>query len=99
MESYLKLVGLTLSGEHMTTLNLKVDDYTNRVLGVIKEAFGLRDKSEALQKFTEIYGAQFLHEQVSEEVARSVMADCDAHIKKYGFRKMSLKELDKLTGV
>ncbi len=64
------------------TLNLRVDDYTNRVLGVIKEAFGLRDKSEALQKFVELHGEEFLHEHVSEAVAREVMASTDAHIKK-----------------
>ena len=69
------------------------------MLGVIKEAFGLRNKSEALQKFVQMHGDEFLQEQVSEKVAREVMASTEAHIKKYGFRKMSLKELDKLTGV
>ena len=81
------------------TLNLHVDDYTNRVLGVIKEAFGLKSKSEALQKFIQMYGQEFLHEQVSEEVARELTALADAQIKKYGMRKMTFKELDKLTGV
>jgi endonuclease III-like uncharacterized protein len=83
----------------MTTLNLQVDEYTNRVLGVIKEAFGLRDKSEALRKFTQLYGSEFIHEQVSHEVAMELKALSDEHSKKYGFRKMSLKELDKRTGV
>ncbi len=78
------------------TLNLHVDAYTNRVLGVIKEAFGLRNKSEALMKFTQMHGDEFLREQVSEEVARAVMADTDAHIRKYGFRKMNQKQLDNL---
>ena len=78
------------------TLNLKVDGYTNRVLGVIKEAFGLRDKGEALQKFVHIHGGEFLHEQVSEEIAKEVMAGTDAHIKKYGFRSRTTKDLRKI---
>ena len=78
------------------TLNLRVDDYTNRVLGVIKEAFGLRSKSEALQKFVQMHGDEFVQEQVSPEVARELMAISDAHFKKYGFRKMTQKQLDEL---
>lgn len=81
------------------TLNLRVDDYTNRVLGVIKEAFGLRSKSEALQKFVQMHGDEFVQEQVSPEVARELKAIADAHFKKYGMRKRTMKELDKLTGV
>ena len=81
------------------TLNLRVDAYTNRVLGVIKEAFGLRSKSEALQKFVHLHGAEILKEQITPEFARELKASSDAHIKKYGFRKMTLQELDKLTGV
>ena len=78
------------------TLNLRVDEYTNRVLGVIKEAFGLRNKSEALQKFVEMHGDEFITEQVSPEMAGELMASSDAHIKKYGFRKMTQKQLDDL---
>lgn len=81
------------------TLNLRVDDYTNRVLGVIKEAFGLRDKSEALRKFAQMYGQEFIHEQISHGVAMELKAISDEHMKKYGFRKMSFEELDRLTGV
>jgi len=78
------------------TLNLKVDSYTNRVLGVIKETFGLRSKSEALQKFVQLRGDEFVREQISEKMAQELMASSDAHIKKYGFRKMTQKQLDEL---
>ena len=80
------------------TLNLRVDGYTNRVLGVVKEMFGLRDKSEALRKFVEMNGDSILEREVSEDVVRSVIAESQSHIKKHGMRKMSLKELDELTG-
>ena len=77
-------------------MNVKVKDYTNRVLGVVKEKYGLRDKGDALDKFAEMYGEDFVEPEVREEVIREVIESCDRHIKKYGFRKMSIKELDKL---
>ena len=78
------------------TMNVKVKDYTSRVLGVVKEKYGLRDKGDALDKFAEMYGEEFVEPEVKEEVIREVIESCDRHIKKYGFRKMSVKELDKL---
>ena len=78
------------------TMNIKVKDYTNRVLGVVKEKYGLRDKGDALDKFAEMYGEEFVEPEVREEVIREVIESCDRHIKKYGFRKMSIKELDRL---
>ncbi|MBU2099754.1 DUF2683 family protein [Candidatus Micrarchaeota archaeon] len=78
------------------TVNLKVKDYTNRVLGVVKEKYGLKDKGDAMNKFAEMYGEEFVEHEVKEEVIREVIESCDRHIKKYGFRKMSIKELDKL---
>ena len=78
------------------TLNVKVNDYVNRVLGVIKEKFGLRDKSEALEKFVELYGEEFVEKEVDEKLVTEVIESCNAHMKKHGFRKMSVKQLNKL---
>lgn len=77
-------------------MNVKVDEYTSRVLGVVKEKYGLNDKGEALDKFAEMYGDEFVDKEVKEEVIKEVIESCNRHIKKYGFRKMSIKELDKL---
>jgi hypothetical protein len=79
------------------TLNLHVDDYTNRVLGVVKEMFGLKDKSQALKKFVDMYGNNFVQKEVNDETVQSLISQCDAHVKKYKMKKMSLKELDELT--
>ena len=79
-------------------MNLKVKDYTNRVLGVLKEKYGLTDKGEALDKFAELYGGEFVDAEIKDEVVREVIRSCDAHIKKYGFRKASLEELRKVCG-
>ncbi len=78
------------------TVNLKVKDYTNRVLGVVKEKYGLKDKGDAMDKFAEMYGEEFVEPEVKEEVIKEVIESCNRHIKKYGFRKMSIKELDKI---
>lgn len=83
----------------MPTINVHVDEYTNRVLGVIKERFGLKGKSEALDKFADMYGENFVEKEVDEKLIAEVIDSCNAHIKNYGFRKMSMKEFDKLCEV
>jgi len=83
----------------MTSMSINVNEYTNRVLGVIKEKFGLKDKAEALNKFADMYGEEFIEKEVKDEVVEEVIKSCREHIKKYGYRKMSLKELDRLCGL
>ena len=84
----------------MTSMNINVNEYTNRVLGVVKERFGLKDKAEALNKFTEMHGEEFVEKEVRDEVVEEMIRDCEKWEKKYKFkRKMSLKELDKLCGL
>ncbi|MFH1234004.1 MAG: hypothetical protein V1493_00110 [Candidatus Diapherotrites archaeon] len=77
------------------TMNLKVKDYTSRVIGVVKEKYGLKDKSQALDKFAEMYGDEFVDREVKEEIIKEVIESCDRHIKKYGFRSRSVEELRK----
>ncbi|OIO24610.1 hypothetical protein AUJ14_05755 [Candidatus Micrarchaeota archaeon CG1_02_55_22] len=77
-------------------VNLKVKRYTNRVLGVVKEKYGLKDKSEALDKFAELYGGEFVDSEVGDELVRDIIRSTSAHVKKHGFRKMSLEELERL---
>ena len=80
-------------------MNLHVSQYASRVLGVIKERFGLRDKSEALDKFAEMFGEEFVEKEVRDEVVLEALRTSEAHFKKHGYRRMSLKELRKLCGV
>ena len=80
-------------------VNLVVDDYTNRVLGVVKEMYSLKDKGQALVKLAHMYGDEYIDRSVKEEYAKQALADTEAHFKKYGFRKMSKKELNELFGV
>lgn len=80
-------------------VNLKVSDYSSRVLGVIKEKFGLRDKGQALDKFAELYGDEFVDREVKDEVVRDVIRSTEAHIRKHGFKAMTVEELDRLSGL
>ncbi|MCD6227257.1 DUF2683 family protein [Candidatus Micrarchaeota archaeon] len=75
-------------------LNLRnIDEYTNRVLGVIKEMYGLRDKGEALKWLAHKYGDEFIEPKLREEFVKSVIKTTEEHIKKYPKRRMTLKEL------
>ncbi|HLC36987.1 MAG TPA: hypothetical protein VJK05_05275 [archaeon] len=78
------------------SVNVRIDEYTSRVLGVIKEKYGLKDKGKALDKFAELCGSEFLEPEVKEEVIREVIESCDRHIRKYGFRSRSVKDLRKI---
>lgn len=80
-------------------VNLRVSEYASRVLGVIKEKFGLKDKSEAMNKFAEMFGDEFIEKEAKEEYIKKLIEIEKRHLEKYGNRKMSLKELDKLCGV
>lgn len=78
------------------TMNLKVSEYVSRVLGVIKEKFGLKDKSQALEKFVSMFGEEFVEREVSEEYVKKLLQIDANYAKKYRRKKMTLKELDKL---
>lgn len=75
------------------TMNVKVSNYTSRVLGVVKEKYGLRDKAEALDRFADMYGEEFVDKEVKEEVIRDVINSTNRHVKKYGFRSRSIKDI------
>jgi hypothetical protein len=80
-------------------LRAQISEYANRVLGVIKEKYGLHDKSEAINKFAEMFGEDFVEHELKEDVVKDLIKTCNDHINKHGHRKMSVKELDKLCGI
>jgi hypothetical protein len=81
---------------NLISARVQLNDYTNRVLGIIKIKFGLKDKSEALNKFIELYGDSFMEKETTEDYAKKVISISENHFRKYGKRKMSLNELNKL---
>ena len=83
----------------MVDARVSLNEYTNRVLMVVKAKYGLKDKSQALNKFAELYG----EEEVEREVKPSYLKKLDRiearYHKKYpNGHRMTDTELDKLFG-
>ena len=51
---------------------IELNEYANKVINMIKVKFGLKDKSEALNKFIELYGGDVIENEASEEYAKKV---------------------------
>lgn len=77
------------------TMNLRVNNYTGRVLGVIKEKYDLNDKGQALNKFAELFGDEFVDREVKDEVIKDVVSSCNQHTKVHGFKGRTLKDIRK----
>ena len=80
----------------MVFARLNMSEYSNKVLNVIKAKFNLKDKSEALNKFAELYGDEVVEKEANDEYIKKIIEIDQRHIKKYGNRKMTMKELDML---
>lgn len=76
------------------TARVELDDYSNRVLAIIKAKYGLKDKSEALNKFILTFGDEVLEKEATDEYVKKAMDIVNRHIKKYGNKSMSEEELD-----
>lgn len=85
--------------EESISARVELKDYANRVLGIVKIKYGLKDKSEALNKFIELYGDDILEREATEEYVKKIIAVSNNHFKKHGYKKMNLQDLDKLFGV
>ena len=83
----------------MVSARVELDEYTNKVLGIIKIKFGLRDKSEALNKFIELYGDEVMEKDASDDYIKKIISTTKKHLEKHGNKKMTLQELDKLCEV
>ncbi len=79
----------------MVDARVRLNDYSNRVLGVIKAKYGLKDKSAALNKFVELYGENEVEREVKDSYVKELMKIEEEHLKKYGFRHTSIKSLRK----
>ncbi len=78
---------------------IELDSYANKVLAVLKAKYGLRDKSEAINKFAELYGDEIVEKEANEKYVRKIVEISNNHLKKYGNKKMSVEELDALCEV
>ncbi|HIH13821.1 MAG TPA: DUF2683 family protein [Nanoarchaeota archaeon] len=83
----------------VVAMNLHVSEYASRVLGVVKEKFGLKDKSEAMDKFAEMFGDEFIDKEAKDEYIKKIIEIEKRHIAKYNQKKMTLAEFDRLCGI
>ena len=83
----------------MISARVELNEYTNKVLAIIKAKYSLKDKSEALNKFIELYGEDIAEKEATDEYVKKMSESIDRHFKKYGHKKMSIEELDSLCGV
>lgn len=85
--------------EKIVSARVELNDYTNRVLGITKLKFGLKDKSEALNKFIELYGDEVMVKDATDDYIKKIISVTKKHLEKHGNKKMTLQELDKLCEV
>ena len=85
--------------EKMISARVELNDYANRIIGIIKLKFGLKDKSEALNKFIELYGDEIMEKEATEEYTKGIINLTKKHLEKHGNKKITLQELDKLCEV
>lgn len=74
---------------------VKLKPYTNRVLSVVKAKYELKDKSDALNRFVEMYGPEEVEPEAKDSYVKKILAIVDDYHKKYGYQHTSIKELRK----
>lgn len=83
----------------MTQIRLEVDNYTKKVLDVVKGKHGLKNRDAALKKFVELHGENYVEKEPNELFLKELDEKYERHIKKYGTKSMSEEELDELLGL
>ncbi len=83
----------------MVFARIILNEYSNKVLNVIKAKFDLKDKSQAINKFLEMFGEEIVEKEPNDQYIKKIIHISENHLKKYKKRNMSIKELDKLCEV
>lgn len=83
----------------MIQARIEMDDYTARVLDVIKGKFGLKNRSEALKKLALEAGNEYIELAPNEMVLKELDVLYESHMKKHPNREMTNVELKKLLGL
>lgn len=83
----------------MTEARFELDDYSIRVLDVVKGKHGLKNRNEALKKILDECGGTYVEKEPNEKMLIELDAIYEAHKKKHPARKMTETELNKLLGL
>jgi hypothetical protein len=79
----------------MVDARVSLNNYTNKVLAVVKAKYDLNDKSQALNKFAELYGCNEVEPEVKESYVKKILKIEEAHFRKYGYRHTTIEKLRK----
>lgn len=77
---------------------VKLGEEANHVINIVKAKYGLKDKSQAINKMAIEYEHELLEPELRPEYVEELEKIEKEHFKKHGYRKMKDKELDKLFG-
>ncbi len=82
--------------KNQISARVELSEYANKVLAVIKAQHSLKDKSEAINKFAELYGGEIVEKEASEDYVKHIIEVTNRHLEKHKNRRITLKELDAL---
>ncbi|MGM5480738.1 MAG: hypothetical protein ACQESC_04745 [Nanobdellota archaeon] len=83
----------------MIQARFELDEYTARVLDVVKGKFGLKNRQEALRKLAQEEGEKYVEPIPDETVLREIDEIYKAHKKEHPNRTMDDSELKRLLDV
>ena len=83
----------------MVFARISLSDYANKVLNVIKARFELKDKSEAINKFVNMFGEKVVEKKASDEYIKGLLDIEKRHFKRHGYKAMSQNEFNKLFNI
>jgi hypothetical protein len=75
---------------------MKLDDYSARVLDVVKGKYGLKNRNDALNKFIMEFGSEFVDVPVDEKYLIELDNKIGNHYNEFGTKGMTEKELDEV---
>lgn len=78
----------------MVDARVQLKEYSNRVIAVVKAKYGLRDKSEALNRFIETYGPEEVEPEVKESYMKKLL-NIEADLRKGDYKRQTVQELRK----
>ena len=78
----------------MIEARFQLDEYTTRVLDVVKGKYGLKNRNEALKRFIKEYGDEYVEPLFDEQVLRELDEKYERYIKKNRNNSMTQEEFD-----
>ena len=81
----------------MTEVRLNVDEYSLRVLDVIKGKYGLKNRSEALNRFAKDFGEDFVEPELTDEYAQMLREQVEDYKKNpQNYKTYTIDDVDSL---